>query len=296
MNIFNLKEVKLLQSYDPLLDVEKTVFNHLKSIGLAFDPIEMTHDQLVNSAINEFFKTTKNSVANAFVIGLNDHFPQLRSALAAYAVMIHYKNHTFLKREHHIACGICAGYEDYKKMDLTTLNRYRWSGTIIGNATEPDQLFFILREHNQLDLPEATETQVKQFIQFLEMISEADNEEKPLALFKRIRGYFKAKISTEEIRSMIDTLGYAGILQAKSHGRWIDKFHGYLTPRSSRSSDWSYPVDFWRGADGINMESVDFWFTNFPQIMQWVEQSQTASSPDSAMMHTSDFDKSTQII
>ena len=126
------------------------------------------------------------------------------------------------------------------------------------------------------------------------MISEANNEEKPLALVKRIRSYFQVKISTEEIRSMIDTLGYAGILQAKSHGRWIDKFHGYLTPRSSRSSDWAYPADFWRGSDGINMESIGFWFSNVPQIMQWVDPSQAASSLDSAMMHKNDFDENTQ--
>jgi hypothetical protein len=294
MKIYNAKDIKLLDSYDPVNDADKTVFNHLKNAGLAFDPVVMTHDQLVDGAINQFSKTTKNSVANAFVIGLNDHLPQLRSALAAYAVMIHYKNHTFLKHEHHIACGICAGYEDFQKIDLTMLNRYRWSGTIIGNATEPDQLFFILREHNQLDLPEATETQVNFFIKFLEMISDADNEEKPLALVKRMRSYFQVKISTEDLRSMIDTLGYAGILQSKSHGRWIDKFHGYLTPRSSRSSDWAYPADFWRGSDGINMESVGFWFSNVPKIMRWVEQSQAASSPDSAMMHTNDFDENAQ--
>jgi hypothetical protein len=279
MNYFKPSDIKLLKSYDPNDDLKKTIFNHLKSVDLAFDPIDISHDQLVDGAINQFKKTTKDSVANYFLIGLNENFPQLRSALAAYAVMLNYKNHKYSTREHLNQCNICAGFKDYIKIDLTTLNRYRWSGTIIGNASEPDNLFFILREHNKLDLLEASETQVNYFIKFLEIISEADNEEKPSALVKRIKSRLQVKISTEEIRGIIDTLGYAGILQPKSHERWIDKFHGYLTPRSSRSSEWSYPVDFWRGADGINMESIVFWFSKFPQIMHWVSQSARRNVP-----------------
>ncbi|GMX65755.1 hypothetical protein Elgi_50260 [Paenibacillus elgii] len=39
-----------------------------------------------------------------------------------------------------------------------------------------------------------------------------------------------------------------------------------LAPRFRHSSDWLYPVDWWKGEDGINKEALQFWCGEYPEL------------------------------
>jgi hypothetical protein len=39
-----------------------------------------------------------------------------------------------------------------------------------------------------------------------------------------------------------------------------------LASRSKHSSDWLYPVDFWRGKDRVNQEALKYWFGDYDEL------------------------------
>jgi hypothetical protein len=84
-----------------------------------------------------------------------------------------------------------------------------------------------------------------------------------------IRKIPKVKLNEEQSRHHVDLLGFAGVLETSEHRGFIFKHSTHLTPRKTRSSDWGYPVDFWTGKDGINLDALKFWFSDYPQIAKW---------------------------
>ncbi len=271
MNEIDPKALKILLDYD-LLNPEATSpedFDYACKAGLMFPDVTMTHDEIVAAAIAEFKKADKASVADAFLVGIGQNIPYYRAALSAHAVMTHFPDHSFksftteVERTH---CGVCAIYED-QKVRSSFLNRCRWNGCIV--SREPDWLYFYLRQHNQDAHPKPTDDDIRVFIDFLDAISASDAAETPTTLSKRLRKLKIVKLSVEESRYLLDTLGYCGILQSGKHRGFIDRYTNYLSPRKSRSSDWGYPVDFWTGEDGIDIDALQYWFGSYPAIRDW---------------------------
>jgi len=64
-----------------------------------------------------------------------------------------------------------------------------------------------------------------------------------------------------QIRSLIEILGCCGILTSeKRTGPLYEYINIASSPRKSNRSDWSYPVCFWTGQDGLDKDAYDFWF------------------------------------
>lgn len=56
--------------------------------------------------------------------------------------------------------------------------------------------------------------------------------------------------------------------QTPEHPGLLQRFTNQgLAPSSSRSSDWSYPVDFWTGANGVDADAMEYWFGDYPQLL-----------------------------
>ena len=72
------------------------------------------------------------------------------------------------------------------------------------------------------------------------------------------------KSNVEERRLLLETLGYCGVLCPLEH---TSPYNHYVrlnnAPRTSHSSDWNYPADFWKGRDGVNIEALNFWFGDY---------------------------------
>ena len=65
-----------------------------------------------------------------------------------------------------------------------------------------------------------------------------------------------------ERQSLIRILGYAGVLEARSHPSFFDF---YILPDSrelprQRFADWGYPIIWWRARDGVRYDAAAFWF------------------------------------
>ena len=75
---------------------------------------------------------------------------------------------------------------------------------------------------------------------------------------KALAGVFPANVS--ERRQFIEILGLADILNPGSRPTFFDGCPPQVKREHPGRGDWSYPVVWWRGRDGVNQAAVDFWF------------------------------------
>jgi hypothetical protein len=267
------KALKTLLAYTPVNPDATSAedFAHAKRTGLMFDPISMSHDDILSWAFKEFSKCDRSSVADSFLLGIELNEAFLRAAISAYAVMTNFPKHVFTRRTaQHFNCDVCgiAQYDGSVKLDLSFLNKCRWTGAILPNRM-PDYLAFYLQQHNESQLDQPSELGVNRFCEILDLISLSSADETPSTLHKKIRKMPGLKMSVEQARGFVETLGYCGILHSSEHRGFIYRYVGHLSPTKSRSSDWGYPVDFWTGQDGVNIDALKYWFSNFPAIANW---------------------------
>lgn len=71
----------------------------------------------------------------------------------------------------------------------------------------------------------------------------------------------------EKLQFVLQTLGVCGILHTT---KYLGVFYQYINPasvpQSSHNSDWEYPVDFWRGENGIDWNAFNYWFGGYKEL------------------------------
>lgn len=265
MNNYDKKALNILKSYHPVYPDKTSCedYEHAKKNGLMFEKKKMTHDEILSWAFEMFNRCSKKSITDSFIYGLSYNAPYYRASLSAYAVMTNYPRHDYKPYTSEINnphCNICALYEE-QYVDLSFINACRWCGAIIGR--EPDILAFYLHQHQKEESVIPDDKDIKKFIILLNTILESAPEETPTTLLKRLRKLNVLKMKHEEIKYLLDTLGYCGILESPEHKGFIYQFTSYLNPKKSRSSDWGYPVDFWTGRVGVNFDALNYWFGSY---------------------------------
>lgn len=68
------------------------------------------------------------------------------------------------------------------------------------------------------------------------------------------------------LQHLLEIMGYLSILHTEKYRGSFYEFNEGITPRSSRSSDWNYPVDFWRGKNGIDKIAFKYWFGEYDEL------------------------------
>ena len=261
---------RIMKAYHPAYPENTSTedFEYAKALGFMFDKSLLTHDEAVAQALKEFSSCKLSDVSDSFMIGLSQNKPELRAALPAYAIMTTFLNHNFLDNGS-FNCADCAMLRE-QDVDFSFINIVRYTtGGIINK--KPSTLLFCLQEHQKAQKIKTSISDTNVFIDVLDFIFESPSNEKPSTLHKKIRKLPYLKMDIEQARTFIETLGYAGILDTKLYQGSIFKHATHLTPRKTHSSDWSYPVDFWTGADGINFEGLNYWFGQYPQISEWID-------------------------
>jgi hypothetical protein len=236
-----------------------------------FDKTEMKHEDVVSWALSEYQACSKKSVVSQFLSGIQPGMAYRRSSLSAYAIMTYFSKHSFITAENetaaqapHKSCKIC-GIFPHQRIDLSFINYCRFmNGAII--AREPDVLAFYLRQHNLETIERPTNSDIKKFIKILSILANANAMDTPEIILKKISKFSRFGLNKEEWKYFIDTLGYCGILQSSTHPGFLYQYYNIITPRTTAKSEWGYPIDFWRGCDGINMDAVRYWFAEYPEI------------------------------
>ena len=248
---------------------------------------KLTHDIVVENLLAEYRIAEKKRYTDFFLFSLSDS--KFNSGLYAFATMKTFPEHTFSEYPKEkgyttFYCSICSGGKHdvaYRK----DYENYFFVGGI--HANDIYEKLYILQRINRLDsVPCVTEHDFDTFKEIISNLRNAKPDTKIKDIKKQLKqaSFFKQLVNKiradgigkeagatltaeEKIRCILDTLGVCGILHTEKHkGSFYEYVNLELCPRSSRSSDWAYPVDFWRGKDGIDWEAMDYWFGEYKEL------------------------------
>lgn len=233
-------------------------FEYAKSHGLMFDPVTITHDEIV-TRLNELHQTiTRERIAAAFLHSLSTKKVHLRSALSSWALTSRLPVHTYEQRSvvrpNYSSCGDCNFHglmsdRDYNNEDLNVLNfeRVKWGGIRLNWLLYCWLDLELLSKEAPL---ETTAEDVAILTGMLEAVQNCADHDSARMLEKRWKGVVPSSKNERDV--LMEIWGYAGILVPGD------------TPRKRRggSSDFNSMAE-WQGEDGYSREAVEFYFGRY---------------------------------
>jgi hypothetical protein len=232
-------------------------FAYAKQAGYLFDPIKLSHDELIDRLLRLRSRIDAPVVAQAFSDSLTTRRLDLRSALGSLGAALRLTKHGFesSRTSSSSQCNICKVYAGSEAEDLNVLSfeRFKWGGVRHENP------FYALFDLSQFEAAnrDSRRQSREPLLRILDTAANASADCRPNDLVKLIASFVPG--NTDQRRVVINCLGYAGILQPASHPGFFD---GYPTYREhpGGKNDWSYPVSWWRGQDGVNSKALAFYF------------------------------------
>ncbi len=243
-------------------DVERTTspddLRYAKQAGVMFDPIRVSHGDIVQRAIETRSRSNPRAIANAFLASLSTRRLELRSALGSYAVLRHFPAH-----EHHerrMSCPVCGGYNAPDKdedLNILSFERFKWGGVRHEN---PLYATFDLGWFQSLESPLPTEVDIAIFRSILKAIESVAPDTTAPQLEKALGDLLPSNKAEREV--LVNILGYTGVLTTLEHAGFLNDFirfdRRHLPPH--RFVDLGYPACWWKGRHGINYGALRVWF------------------------------------
>lgn len=240
--------------------VSRQDFEYAKNLGYMFDEQQLSHDEIL-IWLNKSLKSVHlEDVSNAFLASLSTRRLDLRSGVGSFSIALCFPAHKFCGKNY---CNICGAIKKSYKIDLNLLNfeRHKWGGI---RHLNPEYIAFDLECFARLDKVAPKKEDFGIMSQIIEVIKQCDNDTKPNDLEKKLKKVFQS--NKDERRVLIEILAYCGILNPKGYDSFFDKFINYSDRQipSVAKIDWTYPICWWKGIDGINQDALNYYF---PQIV-----------------------------
>jgi hypothetical protein len=261
--------VKILKKYD-LLNPDATSnedFIYAKQHNVMFDLTCQTHDKCIIDLFDEFRILSKKKITDAFLYSLSTNNVEYRAGLSIYAIMQNFPFHKYVGfEENSDVCKFC-GSSEKEQIDLNFFNQCRYK---VGGIVSKDiyEFHFFLKQANLLNDAKPSGLDFRIFSDILKIICNLGKKDTPSILKKQLKSIPNFKSDEEQRISIIETLGYCSILENPKYKGFLTNYTILeLAPRKKHSSDWSYPIDWWTGENGINEEAYNFWFgDDYPEL------------------------------
>lgn len=231
-------------------------FDYAKSKGQMFDPITITHDQIVDKLkVLHSGIITKEKVVNAFLHSLSTRKVHLRSALSSWALTSELPAHTYAQppadQPRYSSCASCdAGRlmsnPDYINVDLNVLNfeRVKWGGVRLNHLLYCWLDLELFSREEELEVAPQDLKIMDDMLDAVKLCGSKDGARKLEKLWKDILPSNKY-----ERDAVMEIWGYAGLLVPQEE------------PRPGRGGDNDFnSVANWRGEDGYSEERLQFLF------------------------------------
>lgn len=244
---------------------EKTVspedLAYAQNAGIMFQSVSLSHDDIVNWLKSAFKPINLENVSNAFLVSLSTRRLELRSALGCYAIAKNFPAHKYKGDSY--CCTICVAFKNTKHpYDLSVFNfeRYKWGGV---RHQQPEYMAFDLEQFLILDTVLPSEQDIDVMRRIIQIAQQCEPNERPRDLEKKLSTVLKSNKAEREI--LIQILAYCGILKPGNHSGYFQSFPNYFEriPPPVNKIDWTYPVCWWRGKDGVNQAALNYYF---PQL------------------------------
>jgi len=234
-------------------------FGYAKLAGVMFDPIKLSHTQILKNAVAAVNALTPKDVADGFLASLSTRRLDLRSALGSFAVLRFLPQHAYTPENGQ--CAICGSYGDGEEPDdLNVLNfeRLKWGGV---RHDRPLYASFDLEQFLKADRPNPSATDVRIFLELIRVICDVPQDTSAAHLSKYL-STIGIKSNKAERDVIVGILGLCGMLGTTAHPGYFRRFvpcsERELPPR--RFVDMHYPACWWRGSDGINRDALSLYF------------------------------------
>jgi hypothetical protein len=214
------------------------------------------HDEAVGAAVAVAARTDVAAVAAAWVSALTTRDLAARSAFGSHVVLQHLPEHGFTPSTEFLpsTCGVCGLRETVPPPAPLT---YHLRNTDITDATA-DLTAFAARE-----VPQPSDEDVARLHAMLDAIRALPPAAQLGDLHRALRGTLRS--NKIERMFLLETLGFAGILCPADQRHYSDGFVTYdhansTQPAQHSKREWSYPVRWWTGADGVDDDLVKRYF------------------------------------
>jgi hypothetical protein len=246
--------------------IDTADFEYARQAGYMFDPITVTHDDIVARLLTIRSRVSMEQVTAAFLASLSTRRLDLRSALGSFCFAAHFPDHGLFEHARgplpsgRLQCRLCGlhGHSIPEQEDLNVLSfeRWKWGGV---RHLNPLYCWFDLTQFEKAGLATPTQEDHTILARIVDIASGLKPKAKPNELAKRIGEVIKS--NDPERRVLIEILGYCGVLKPAGRRGFLQAF----TPSEYRdrdrppdhTNDWAYPVIWWQGADGVDRDAFN---------------------------------------
>jgi hypothetical protein len=224
----------------------------------------LTHDEYCKQAVEIVKLVDRDAVIAAWLGSLSTRNLPARSAFGSYVVLQNFKTHEFEMSEHFSrGCAYCGLPNEVDQTDRPErIENYPFQ---VQHMDIQYGVFDLATFHKRsVDAP--TNADVDCLKRTLANIRALPPSAQLSELNKSLQGVLKSNKFERMI--LLETLGYAGILCPDGRRQYSDNFVGYefanlQQPAQYFKREWSYPVRFWTGSDGVNEAMVTHYFGRF---------------------------------
>ena len=246
---------KAVQILNRLMDDQKKYsvsaeeLAYARKMGVVVEDQPITLDQAIEVLERCFETVSLEEAAQAFLYSLSSRNVDYRYILASYV----YARSWF-------SFDRGQTQEVPEKLTGTFFNwvKHRGGG-IWGTIGKP---IFYLEQFASMERRVASNTDVEILQSILQLADSMEYEASGAALATAIRTAKLLPCNQAEAVGIIETLGICGILDAPGHPGFL---HSFTPPLERDTGDLrqslSYPLNWWRGANGVNWENVVEVFT-----------------------------------
>ncbi|MBR1175763.1 hypothetical protein JQ617_17535 [Bradyrhizobium sp. KB893862 SZCCT0404] len=254
--------------------VDRAEFEYARRAGYMFDPVVVAHDDIVAGLVSVRARVNLQRVADAFLASLSTRRLELRSALGSFAYAAQFPIHGLDEQtarrvpSGRLNCLICGRYghasPEQQDLNILSFERWRWGGI---RHADPLYSWFDLTQFEKADLIEPTEEDCSILARILDTATSLASVARPKELEKRLGKVIKSNRAERCV--LIQILGYCGVLKPAGRNGFLQAFTAdELRDRPpDRANDWTYPVIWWRGADGVDRDVLS---RLFPKVAAMV--------------------------
>ena len=254
--------------------IDSADFEYARQAGYMFDPVTATHDDIVARLLTIRNCVSIEQVTDAFLASLSTRRLELRSALGSFSFAAHFPDHRLVERapgqmpSGRIRCRLCGlyGHSAAEQQDLNVLSfeRWKWGGV---RHLNPLYCWFDLTRFEKANLAAPTQEDYSILARIVEIASGLTPKAKPNELEKRIGKVIKS--NGPERRVLIEILGYCGVLKPAGRCGFLQAFTSDEDRERppDHTNDWSYPVIWWQGADGVDSDALNRLFPKIAAVV-----------------------------
>ena len=222
---------------------------YARKMGVVVEDQPITHDQAIDILEQVFETVSLKDAAQAFLYSLSSRDVDYRYTLASFVYARSWLSFDQGQAE-----------ETPEKLTGSFFNWVKHKGGgIWGTIGKP---IFYLEQFAPMERWTASDADVEILRSILELADSMEDEASGAALATAIRTAKLLPCNQAEALGIVETLGICGILDAPGHPGFL---HSFTPPLERDTGDLrqslSYPLNWWRGADGVNWENAAGVFT-----------------------------------